>query len=787
MAQDIVKAYEQRLQQVLEWADTTDDENFLIAAAKIYRGSHREEGIDLFRRLLRRRDNAHRGMFVSYELMTAYHAVQDRLPARLKQDVRRYLGHANFYRGDTENHYVMYYTGLYLAAQAFPDLAATQWYTGKSSAENKREAEQWLQEWMYLTTTIGQGEFDSPTYMSVFLAPMFALAQWAGDPVMRQNAKAMLIWLIADYAVEHLRGMYVGAHSRDYPEGVLKPRSSSMTAWGWLFFGQTRPVFHPTLLAAAMSNVRLPELLYNIGTDRRQPYVHTETKRVRHVIRPGLDKNPPVYKYTYMTADFALGSMQGGVLQPIQQHTWDVSFVTESPYASIFSVHPFVGEEDIGRFFPEEMKFTVEEVARFHTYYGDENKWSASSPYEQTFQHQNAIIVLYNIPEGTRFPHIDAFFPKDLQRLEFDDSGWIFCQAGRAFVAYYPLKPYQWLEEADGFRLRSRDLKNGCVVEVASEADYPDFQTFKAQIRSNNLVYDQFDKTLTLSYTPSNGNVMTFTYDGPRLLNGRPVRFEEYGLFQGPFLKAEVGKRKLEIRYKQQGIMIDFATEKQARILPIYYCEKIERDLRLSGKMDDPLWERAAEVPLMDAITGNPGRFATSVRVLYNTRYLYVGFRCEDDYVWGTVKNRNGAIYDEECVEVFLNPSGVPHQYYEINVSPLNVIFDAVVINARTPRDPEAEFIGFSAWDPPELRTSVHVDGKVNTSGAARGWTAELAIPLAALFGAPNTPPKPGDVWRINFYRIDSPRKNQREHYAWSRTDRAAFHQPWKFGYLVFE
>ena len=788
-AASIQDEYQARKQQVLAWADTTQRENFFIAAVKIQQGNHIKEGVQAFEKALTRLNKSPSGMFDIYSLMICYLAVQDKIPAGLKDQVRDVMATANFYRGDTENHLTMYYTGLYLAAQAFPNLPASKWYTGKSSAENKREAIGWLDEWMNTTTTIGQGEFDSPTYAAVFLAPLFGLYQFAADPVMKENAKVMLYWLIADFAVEHLNGMYVGAHSREYPDRLTDKNNphSLMTGWAWLLFGQAPPQFNDTLIPAALSDFIIPEILYHIGTDRSQPYVHTETKRVRNIIRFEEERNPPVYKYTYMTKNFALGSMMGGgILQPIQQHTWDISFVTPSPHATIFTVHPYIGEPDLGMFFPEEMKFSVDEVARFHTYYGNEGKWSSSSPYEQTFQHKNAIIVLYKIPKGTQFEHIDGFFPKDMEARIEDPSGWIFCRGGNTFVAYFPLQPYQWIEEEVCYRLRSHELKNGCVVEVAQAEDYKSFQAFQDQIRGNTLAHDTFEKTLTVSYTTSGGDVMTFTHDGARRLNGKVVDFADYKLFLGPFLNAEIGSRKLNIHYKNKGMVLDMATQAKALILPEYVCKKISYSLELTGKMDDPLWEEAESLTLLDAITGKPGKFSTQVRVLYNKNYLYVGFQCQDDYIWGSVTERDDPIWNEECVEVFLNPASCGHQYYEINVSPKNVVFDACIINSRTPQNSTAKFQSLKEWNLDDIHTATHVDGKTDIQGKAKSWTAEFAIPFAELYGAPNIPPKVGDVWRVNFYRIDSPEKNQIEHYAWSKTERPAFHLPWRFGYLKF-
>lgn len=220
--------------------------------------------------------------------------------------------------------------------------------------------------------------------------------------------------------------------------------------------------------------------------------------------------------------------------------------------------------------------------------------------------------------------------------------------------------------------------------------------------------------------------------------------------------------------------------------LPEYLCHPIDVDLQLNGNLLDPYWKLAPPLYLVDAITGQPGRFKTEVRSLYNPRYLYVLFRCEDDYIWGTVTERDGPIYDEECVEIFLNPAQTTFQYYEINVSPKNVVFDACLLNSRTPAASENPFRSLFQWNLKDLQTAIQVVGKLDQPGQGREWTAQFAIPLAELWGAPHLPPQPGDVWRANFYRIDSPAKDQREHYAWQKIGRPAFHVPWLFGYLRF-
>lgn len=219
---------------------------------------------------------------------------------------------------------------------------------------------------------------------------------------------------------------------------------------------------------------------------------------------------------------------------------------------------------------------------------------------------------------------------------------------------------------------------------------------------------------------------------------------------------------------------------------PLYVCNRVARPLVLTGKIDDPLWQTAMLAHLHDARTGAPARFATTVRALYDDEYLYLAFTCEDDYVWSTITAHDGPIYDEECVEVFLNPANAAHQYYEINVSPRNVVFDACILNARTPEQPYAGFLGLKEWNVEGLRTAVHVEGELNQPNQAKSWSAEFAIPFRALIGAPQMPPEHGEEWRINFYRIDTPHGTKSELYAWSTTVLPTFHLPWRFGRMRF-
>ncbi|HNW58136.1 MAG TPA: carbohydrate-binding family 9-like protein [bacterium] len=221
--------------------------------------------------------------------------------------------------------------------------------------------------------------------------------------------------------------------------------------------------------------------------------------------------------------------------------------------------------------------------------------------------------------------------------------------------------------------------------------------------------------------------------------------------------------------------------------LPVLHCPRVARPLRLTGTLEDPLWKDAAAVHLVEAISGQPGRFFTLLRAAWSEAALHIAFDCQDDYVWGDILEHDGPIYEQECVEIFINPSGCAHQYFEINVSPKNVVFDACILNHRTEEQPDAPFTGLPGWEAEGLRTAVALRGLPDRPGMAAGWSAEYVIPFAALCGAPHQPPHPGDLWRVNFYRIDSPQPGHQELFAWSPVLLGTFHRPWRFGYLRFE
>lgn len=500
-------------------------------------------------------------MFWMYPMVAVNFIGKDKLPEAYRKRLRDLWRTYRPYRGDTENHWAMYYTAMYLMAELYPDDPAESWYNGRSSAENRAEAKEYLIDWMNITTTIGQGEFDSARYMDFYLIPMAQLHAFAQDPEMRRRGQMMLDYLLADFAVDNLNGMYAGASSRLYPTQVLERWKDNIVGYAWLLFGNTTQSMRGGGILLAMSGYQPPEVLYRIATDRSQPYVQKELKRTRHRIRNSDVRNVPVYKYMYMSEAYAIGSIQGGLLQPIQQHTWEVLWANENPeegFNVLFNLHPYSSAHELAMYFPEEPKLLTEAVVRSKNTYDSGDKWVSGSPYEQVLQEKDALIVLYDIPKGTRFSHISGFFSRHLTQLEEDESGWIFVRGGDAYIAYYPLSSYTWIEDEGGDkRLHSEGLKNGAVVQVATASEFPSFDAFKAKISALHLEVAASPQ-LQVSFTSLRGDRMTAVYGEPPVINGAPVNYSDWKQFDGPYLYAEQGSKKLELRHGTLRRLLDF-------------------------------------------------------------------------------------------------------------------------------------------------------------------------------------------------------------------------------------
>jgi hypothetical protein len=528
-----------------------------LGVVKNFTGIDREAGLRYLWDAVN--DTTDWGSFNVYSIMDAVLRVGDRLPPEMIEKAKQQLS-ANFGadKGFTENHKLQYRTARYLFGQTWNN--GPNFADGSTPKEGMKEAEDWIFDWTDRTVTVGQLEFDSVNYHSLYYLCMTTLYDFAHDPVMQRKAWMMMQLLLADWAPEYLKGNWIGAHSREKYNQVTHTILNCGVAipLGYLFFGDSR--FHPELEEtyyvglAAVQGFRPLAIIGNIATDRLSPYVHRETKAPRRGF--GISTSDlPIWKYNYVTKDYALGSSYGD-LTAVENHRWDVTWVSERDGSTCFFINPSYSAEQLLKYFDDDPAKIVANITRQRPYYKDPNKWIEGSPYEQLLQHENTIIALYDIPKHERNSHVNGFFPKIIDERIEDASGWIFFRADSIYFAVRTITKKEWIEERDHFRVTLNDRKTGVIMEVAQQSEFSSFKVFQDKIRGNHLFVDR--NKLHISYTNSRGDRLDFAYPDQRVINGEKVIFENWKLFDGPFINSKKGSKVIEIQYQQEKVILDF-------------------------------------------------------------------------------------------------------------------------------------------------------------------------------------------------------------------------------------
>lgn len=222
-----------------------------------------------------------------------------------------------------------------------------------------------------------------------------------------------------------------------------------------------------------------------------------------------------------------------------------------------------------------------------------------------------------------------------------------------------------------------------------------------------------------------------------------------------------------------------------------YIVTKITKPIKIDGKLDEASWKSATSTgPFVDTMTGNPAGVATEAKLLWDNQNLYFAFENADTDVWTTLAARDDKLWTQEAVEVMIDADGNGKSYIELQVAPNGNIFDTYLPTYRKYEDSLDPKRKIYDWNS-KLKVAVKVDGTLNKrEDQDKSWTVEMALPLADANGLDKpgvkVPPAVGDVWRMNMFRLDSPKDKPQIAAAWSAPLVGDFHKLDRFGEIVF-
>ncbi len=228
-----------------------------------------------------------------------------------------------------------------------------------------------------------------------------------------------------------------------------------------------------------------------------------------------------------------------------------------------------------------------------------------------------------------------------------------------------------------------------------------------------------------------------------------------------------------------------------------YVCEKTDTAPLIDGRLDEPAWDQAVWTTDFLDIQGAPldtPRHRTRAKMCWDDNYFYMAAVLDEPHVWGALTDRDAVIYHDNDFEVFIDPDGDNHLYYELEINALGTEWDLLLIKPYRDGSPAV-----NAWDIQGLQTAVHIDGTVNDpTDQDQGWSVEIAMPWQVLQEAAgrNTPPADGDIWRVNFSRVQWQTRQQdgryikldapEDNWVWSPQGLIAMHYPENWGEVMF-
>lgn len=211
-------------------------------------------------------------------------------------------------------------------------------------------------------------------------------------------------------------------------------------------------------------------------------------------------------------------------------------------------------------------------------------------------------------------------------------------------------------------------------------------------------------------------------------------------------------------------------------------ARRLAGKLALDGKLDEADWKAAeSSLPFVQTMTGAEGSFRAEVKVAYDAQHLYLGYQVDDDFLKCTFEAPDDHLWEQDTIEVMIDPEGDRRNYFEIQVSPTGLVFDTRYDTRRKPQP-----FGDVGWSS-RTQAKVSVDGTPNDDAADRGYVVEMAVPWEALAaGTTKAPPPAADTrWRMNFFVMDARAKGQRA-VGWSPPLVGDFHTLERFGEVTF-
>ena len=309
--------------------------------------------------------------------------------------------------------------------------------------------------------TVGQGEWDSDTYLPHVVTPYLCLYDFAKDPAMRSVAKAALDHFFTSAALKYRNATFAGPSKRDYGNGYRAMAQHAFSPFFSLYFGESEragEATEPDLLHAITSNYRPPQAVIALASKQfTGPVEILGTKPVYENWKDDGRLKPGYFETLFFASTYQMGSLDSSS-----------------------------GDGDTGpfRLVAANSKHDTDVIV-----FNSRPKFNEKFPGDQMGQYRNLLVWLRPTDKANAF---SFFLPKDA-RIDVQDGVW-FVALEKTWLAIRPinlgaLSPAKSgdAKAAEEFSKRYPDT----VVQSAPSGDGA-YAGFAMEIGEQPQTYDSF-------------------------------------------------------------------------------------------------------------------------------------------------------------------------------------------------------------------------------------------------------------------------------------------------------
>lgn len=187
-------------------------------------------------------------------------------------------------------------------------------------------------------------------------------------------------------------------------------------------------------------------------------------------------------------------------------------------------------------------------------------------------------------------------------------------------------------------------------------------------------------------------------------------------------------------------------------------------EIKIDGKLDEPDWLAYERVTGFVRRDGGEAEAQTYVRILYDDDYIYLGLEMEEplveELVSAAYERDSGRIWNDDTVQIFIDPEGEGLRYVHLTVNPGGVLRDS---------DRPLSL-------PPAGDVTYRSDAEIASHIGDSGWSVEMKVSAESLGGEIIE----GGRWLMDIGRS---RKPEREISSWAD---GAFHRVDNFRPVAF-